>query len=150
MKVERLIVDVQMYGPMVINGLSGVSGGTTTVGRVSPREDAVTFDEPDTVGLREGLAAFGMPCRALSNGDIETEGVDDVVCLEALLLVEVAEEFRLCVDEGKVSEIELGMAAGQKDHILLAWSQNKSISNLWKPTANRLEKHSPELSSSYL
>ena len=83
---------------------------------------------------------------------IKTELFDNSSSLvfEATGAAEAGELMR--VGEGSILFIEgaFGIDAGQKLQTCLASSQYKSISNLWKPTASKFERHRAASSLSYL
>ena len=141
MKVDKLMVVVQIYGPIETSGRFGSLGRTSMVGRTAPRVvsdgAADDVDEAGRAEVLEELEAVPDDC-----GDIDTVvgvefGVDE-------------EKLNMIVEDGStLLRIALGIETGQKLQTFLPWSQYRSISNLRKPRASRLERQSPELSSSY-
>jgi hypothetical protein len=161
---DRLIVVVQVYGPIDTNGAFGASGKTATVGRVVPRVLANGPDKEEVVDEADELEAVTEDaCLAFTPtteleveadrkvvGDEDAE--DDVGSASGVRAPrELEERLTVVVEEGiALLYIEVGMATGQNDHTLRPSSQYKSTSNLRNPTASRFERQSPELSSSYL
>jgi hypothetical protein len=125
--VDKLIVVVQINGPIESNGSLGVFGKTATVGSVSPRDvsvvinwielvDAVDKDKPDA----------NVTCLATGPEEVD----DVVVVLEVRAEGMLDEKLSVVVDEGTAFGIDDGIETGQKLHTPLFWSQYRSISNL--------------------
>jgi hypothetical protein len=90
-----------------------------------------------------------LTCRGFKAGEKEEEDIDGAAS-EVNGGRGLDEKLRVVVDDGMAFGIEVGMATGHSDQTLLSWSQYRSISNLRNPTPSRLDKQSPESSSSYL
>ena len=116
------------------------------MGRTFPRDVAAALDNSELDDTTELEIDSELICRGFKIAEVEEEETEESA-------PEVGRvpgmKLRVVVDDGAALEIEAGMATGQKDHVLLPSSQYKSISNLRKPTASRLDKQSPEESSSY-
>lgn len=156
MSVERLMVVVQLYCPMLYNGALGESGTTDISGSTDPRLLAlaevveeepelnkileIDAEEPELGGVDEAVESL-VSCRArrfvVASAEVRATVLEDRL------------EVVVGVAEGITEETEAGIATGQKLHTRRSWSQYKSTSNLRKPLANRLERQSAELSSSY-
>ncbi len=124
-------------------------GTVVAVGRRLPSDVSGGMDEPETTEV-----------------DIERELVSDVICrtpridagdsnsaelvgADVEFVVVEEEKLRVIVEDDGTLVITLGIAIGQKLQTFLPSSQYKSISNLRKPTARRLERQFPDSSSSY-
>jgi hypothetical protein len=123
---------------------------TTMLGELLPSDVADALDNvPEGDGSPDPTSA------------LELKVLESVFCLafradpdEAVVTVPEVKAARVLEDKlkdpgvGTESGTEVGMATGQNDQTFLPWSQYRSSSNLRKPTASRLERQSPEVSSS--
>ena len=130
------------------------------LGEIFPREVGAAFDDVKVPAICDNPD----PTSTVDDPKVSEldEDPESVACLafnseevaETVADVTVAEVFKdmldIAVEEAAAFGIEVGMATGQNDQTFLPWSQYRSNSNLRKPTASRLERQSPELSSSYL
>jgi hypothetical protein len=156
MSVERLMVVVQVYGPMLYNGVLGESGITEISGSTDPRELALDDVVGEEFELEEILEII---VEEPELGEEDETVASLVSCLTRRFVVASAEvraivledrlEVVVGVAEETTGETEAGIATGQKLHTCRVSSQYRSTSNLRKPLANRFERQSAELSSSY-
>ena len=145
---------------METNGSLELSGITAMLGEIFPREVGDAFEKvPETSGSPDPTSTLDEPKVSDEDEDPELEAclafnVDPEEAVGSVADVKVAEALEekldAPVEEASSFGIEAGMATGQNDQTFLPESQYKSSSNLRKPTASRLERQAPELSSSYL
>ena len=126
--VDRLIVDVQVYGPTETSGSLEVSGTMEILGSDCPRVVPVVLDEVlCTVGVPEPEEETEVTWRA--NSPFDDGKLDSADCERGM--DEINDDMgaktergtmlvgRLAVDPGAVSGREAGMATGQKLHTCL-------------------------------
>jgi hypothetical protein len=122
MSVERLMVVVQVYSPILYNGALGESGITEIFGRTDPREVALADVVEEESELEEILEIFVEEPELVE----EDETVSLVSCLTRRFVVASAEvratvledrlEVVVGVAERTAGETEAGIATGQKLH----------------------------------
>jgi len=116
---------------------------------MSPRDVAEELDELVLEGDSNAELNRELTCRGVMAGEAEASELEGAAA-EVKGGRSLEEKLSVLVDNGTAFGSEDGIETGQNDHSPRPPSQKMSMSNLLKPTARRLDKQSPEASSSNL